>query len=688
MIEQTAAQIDALVTRDMIWLSDSSLPQPRVYCPTVAEIRETCRRSRELLRVKWDFPASPPPAAIVDNDDDYPSSDGGDESLVPDANSSVEDLSSSEDESDDDDVLPRRVAWKSPALPRIGTVGAGKGKGPSSVGIALAGTTEWQQEVTEDDDEEEEKKDDDEDDEDDDDDYAPARPLRRAAGKQPARISAAPAPTISSRKASSWSDAEDQACIKLMREICTEKRHAAIAGTEKRFEVVADRMKQDHGFNRTASGVKLQWNRRLRAISGFEDRGEKKHSGSGLTTSSLAKGTKSGTLAATSLVASTASKGKTVSASPAQSSGTSISSVRQGKRKARFVDSEDEEDDFTPAARPSKRYRSSSVIPSTQDKAFYDVSSENIITAPRSSRPKRNATIEASDDEEITMRPSRKQHSNTTAPARSSRSKRATIIEDDDDDEEEEEVTAGPRASTRSSHHKRRFTEINDEDEEQTSSAPGSKRHKMSDFSATARYSIKDGRLLTRKDTAYWNSKQHIIRRVDDVPAPAPEPAPESTNIGKAYWFGVLRRRQEANARLREENARNQEDDSEDDEEPVVSTADKAKKNRELLRNKSSSAAKASARHYSPQLSDIAEQSENSVNEEPTENNVNEEPTENNDDEDSDYAGDAEDQEHDAAAEDQEDASAAQLAADEELARKLQVEINGTARPRRGRGFN
>ncbi|THY57352.1 hypothetical protein D6C97_04787 [Aureobasidium pullulans] len=678
MIEQTAAQIDALVTRDMIWLSDSSLPQPRVYCPTVAEIRETCRRSRELLRVKWDFPASPPPAAIVDNDDDYPSSDGGDESLVPDANSSVEDLSSSEDESDDDDVLPRRVAWKSPALPRIGTVGAGKGKGPSSVGIALAGTAEWQQEVIEDDDEEE-KKDDDEDDEDDD-DYAPARPSRRAAGKQPARISAAPAPTISSRKASSWSDAEDQACIKLMREICTEKRHAAIASTEKRFEVVADRMKQDHGFNRTASGVKLQWNRRLRAISGFEDRGEKKHSGSGLTTSSLAKGTKSGTLAATSLVASTASKGKTVSASPAQSSGTSISSVRQGKRKARFVDSEDEEDDFIPAARPSKRYRSSSVIPSTQDKAFYDVSSENIITTPRSSRPKRNATIEASDDEEITMRPSRKQHSNTTAPARSSRSKRATIIEDDDD---EEEVTAGPRASARSSHHKRRFTDINDEDEEQTSSAPGPKRHKMSDFSATARYSIKDGRLLTRKDTAYWNSKQHIIRRVDDVPAPTPAPAPgpasESTNIGKAYWFGVLRRRQEANARLREENARNQEDDSEDDEEPVVSTADKAKKNRELLRNKSSSAAKASARHYSPQLSDIAEQSENSVNEEPTENNVNE---------DNDYAGDAEDQEHDAAAEDQEDASAAQLAADEELARKLQVEINGTARPRRGRGFN
>ncbi|THV66114.1 hypothetical protein D6D28_08595 [Aureobasidium pullulans] len=680
MIEQTAAQIDALVTRDMVWLSDSSLPQPRVYCPTVAEIRETCRRSRELLRVQWGFPASPPPAAIVDNDDDYPSSDGGDESLVPDANSSVEDLSSSEDESDDDDVLPRRVAWKSPALPRIGTVGAGKGKGPSSVGIALAGTTEWQQEVIEDDDEEE-KKDDDEDDEDDD-DYAPARPSRRAAGKQPARISAAPAPTISSRKASSWSDAEDQACIKLMRGICTEKRHAAIAGTEKRFEVVADRMKQDHGFNRTASGVKLQWNRRLRAISGFEDRGEKKHSGSGLTTSSLAKGTKSGTLAATSLVASTASKGKTVSASPAQSSGTSISSVRQGKRKARFVDSEDEEDDFTPAARPSKRYRSSSVIPSTQDKAFYDVSSENIITTPRSSRPKRNATIEASDDEEITMRPSRKQHSNTTAPARSSRSKRATIIEDDDDDEEEE-VTAGPRASARSSHHKRRFTDINDEDEEQTSSAPGPKRHKMSDFSATARYSIKDGRLLTRKDTAWWDSKQHIIRRVDDVPAPAPEPAPEpgpeSTNIGKAYWFGVLRRRQEANARLREENARNQEDDSEDDEEPVVSTADKAKKNREILRNKSSLAAKASARHYSPQLSDIAEQSENSVNEEPTENNVNE---------DNDYADDAEDQEHDAAAEDQEDSSAAQLAADEELARKLQVEINGTARPRRGRGFN
>ncbi|THX89877.1 hypothetical protein D6D08_03719 [Aureobasidium pullulans] len=394
MIEQTAAQIDALVTRDMVWLSDSSLPQPRVYCPTVAEIRETCRRSRELLRVH---------------------SDGGDESLVPDANSSVEDLSSSEDESEDDDVLPRRVAWKSPALPRIGTVGAGK------------------------------------------------------------------APTISSRKASSWSDAEDQACIKLMREICTENRHAAIAGTEKRFEVVADRMKQDHGFNRTASGVKLQWNRRLRAISGFEDRGEKKHSGSGLTTSSLAKGTKSGTLAATSLVASTASKGKTVSASPAQSSGTSISSVRQGKRKARFVDSEDEEDDFTPAARPSKRYRSSSVIPSTQDKAFYDVSSENIITTPRSSRPKRTTTIEASDDEEITMRPSRKQHSSTTAPARSSRSKRATIIEDDD--EEEEEVTAGPRASARSSHHKRRFTDINDEDEEQTSSAPGPKRHKITSSS-------------------------------------------------------------------------------------------------------------------------------------------------------------------------------------------------------------
>ncbi|KAH0364780.1 hypothetical protein KCU65_g6560, partial [Aureobasidium melanogenum] len=324
-----------------------------------------------------------------------------------------------EETDSEEDRRPARSAWKRPVDDRrsvpAGSVEA-QGKQPSSDAVPHADSPERQQDE------------DDEEFEGDDDEY-----------ERPARLSGTPAPTISSRKASAWSDDEDAACIKFMKEVCTLAQYAAIAGTEKRFEVVADRMKREAGFNRTASGVKLQWNRRLRAASGFEDRGEKKRA-PGLTTSALGQGTKRGTSAVTSLVSST-SRGRKSSATSAQSTETSSLSSRKGKRKATIIDSDDEADDedFLSSSRPypAKRPRigadiSSSALPSTQDVAYYDLSTANILSGPRASRNRPAATAQAA--------------TTTTAatPRRSSRPQPTTTINDDDDDDDADDEEEAP----------------------------------------------------------------------------------------------------------------------------------------------------------------------------------------------------------------------------------------------------
>ncbi|KAI4725495.1 hypothetical protein E4T49_06751 [Aureobasidium sp. EXF-10728] len=513
------------------------------------------------------------------------------------ASVSEDEVSLDETDSEDDELRPKQLAAKRP-VGAWGPAGSGddEEERPSSGGDPIAEAPEWQQELEEEADEESE---------DDDDEYdpeaAPARPVRRAAGgEQPARTSAAPAPTISSRKASAWSQAEDAACIKFMKEVCTLDGYAAIAGTEKRFEVVADRMKREAGFNRTASGVKLQWNRRLRAASKFEDRGEKKRA-SGLTTSALpGQGTRRGTSAVTSLAASTPSKGKESLATSASSIETSHGRRQNNKRKANHVDSDDDDDDdFVSAPRPSKpakRVRSTSVgsssaVPSTQDVAYYDLSAENILSGPRSSRNRRAPTI--------------------TAPPPSARSSRQKPITTIIDDEDEEEVIPPPKPSARSSQQKRaRTIDDDDEDDEQPAAAPSPKRKRtsnddeqstaapqpkkkrMSDFTPLNRFSNKDGRLLDKSKTSdlaeWYNPKMHYTRKA------SPELAPTS----KAYWEKLLADRQARLAVEREEYQRRQaeeqaeEDDKEDeeeeeDEDPVVNPADRTRRNRELRRQMS-----------------------------------------------------------------------------------------------------
>jgi hypothetical protein len=455
----------------------------------------------------------------------------------PEACHSEEEVSEGETESEDE-LRPKQLAMKRPmgALSPSGS-GHGKGERAPSEGIPIADTPEEQEEE--------------EDEDDDDDEYAPgaasARPVRRVAGgQQPARISVAPTPAIGSRRSTSWSAAEDAACTRLMKEVCTQPQYAAIARTEKRFEVVADRMQREAGFVRTAAGVKMQWNRALRQASKFEDRGEKKRA-SGLTTSALGSGskTKRGTLAVTSLAA-TPSRSTTSSATAAQSTETnSSSSVRDGKRKAIIIDSDHDDDEDFSAPRPSKPAKrarttavaSSSAVPSTQDVAYYDLSTENIIAGPRSSRHRRAPTVEASS---------------STTPARSSR-QQSIVISDDAD--EEDEVTAAPKPSTRSNNLKRaRIIEDDDDDQETSATAPQSKRSKVSDeqsnsdaqpkrkrmanFDPVNKYSKKDNRLLDRNKKSdyieYINSTLHYTRDI------SPEPAPTS----KAYWQKILRDRQ------------------------------------------------------------------------------------------------------------------------------------------------
>ncbi|CAD0095364.1 unnamed protein product [Aureobasidium vineae] len=498
------------------------------------------------------------------------------------------------DETDSEDELrPKQLAAKRP-VGAFGPAGSGddEEERPSSGGDPIAEAPEGQQELEEEEEEDEEF-------EDDDDEYdpeaAPARPVRRAAGgKQPSRISAAPAPTISSRKASAWSQAEDAACIKFMKEVCTLDGYAAIAGTEKRFEVVADRMKREAGFNRTASGVKLQWNRRLRAASKFEDRGEKKRA-SGLTTSALpGQSTKHGTSAVTSLVASTPSKGKESSATPASSIETSYGRRQNNKRKANSDDEDD--DDFISTPRPSKpakRVRSTSVmsssaVPSTQDLAYYDLSTENIISGPRSSRHRRAPTGEAPT---ITAPPPPPPPP-PLPPARSSRQKPITATSDDDD---EEEVIPPPKPSARSSQQKRARTIDDDEDDEQSTAAPSPKRKRfsnddeqstsepqpkkkkrMSDFTPVNRFSNNDGRPLDKSKTSdvadFYDPRKHYTRKI------SPEPALTKLAIEREEHE---RQRQ---AEEQEEEDDDDDDDEEEDEDPVINPAERTRKNRELRR--------------------------------------------------------------------------------------------------------
>lgn len=67
-----------------------------------------------------------------------------------------------------------------------------------------------------------------------------------------------------------WSAAEDQACIKIMSEL-KRTRNIHNYSVEKNWEVTSEKMRK-MGFERSASAVKMQWTRRLRAESGVDER--------------------------------------------------------------------------------------------------------------------------------------------------------------------------------------------------------------------------------------------------------------------------------------------------------------------------------------------------------------------------------------------------------------------------------
>lgn len=87
----------------------------------------------------------------------------------------------------------------------------------------------------------------------------------------PTPTSASTSPTL---RSNAWTPHEDAACIRIMKEVCND----GYDGTDLRFKEVAKRLKQQYGIERGANGVKNQWNRRLRAIAGYEDRGRRKRS--------------------------------------------------------------------------------------------------------------------------------------------------------------------------------------------------------------------------------------------------------------------------------------------------------------------------------------------------------------------------------------------------------------------------
>ncbi|KAG9742773.1 hypothetical protein KCU59_g6829, partial [Aureobasidium melanogenum] len=144
---------------------------------------------------------------------------------------------------------------------------------------------------------------------------------------------------------------------------------------------------------------------------------------------------------------------------------------------------------------PTKRPRiaseaSSSALPSTQDVAYYDLSTANILSGPRASRYRPATTAQATNTAET--------------PRTSSRQQPITTANDDADDEEE---------------------------------------------------------------------------------------APEPNYNSLSFWQEVLRKRQARVARQREEYERQQQQEEEEpeDDEPIVTTADRARKSRELRKQKTSS---------------------------------------------------------------------------------------------------
>ena len=69
-------------------------------------------------------------------------------------------------------------------------------------------------------------------------------------------------------KGSAWSDAEENMCITLLRNI---KEAGLVSNVQKLWPIVEANMKSQ-GFDRSASAIKNHWNRHLRAKSGFDER--------------------------------------------------------------------------------------------------------------------------------------------------------------------------------------------------------------------------------------------------------------------------------------------------------------------------------------------------------------------------------------------------------------------------------
>ncbi|KAJ9619557.1 hypothetical protein H2203_008337 [Taxawa tesnikishii (nom. ined.)] len=100
--------------------------------------------------------------------------------------------------------------------------------------------------------------------------HAPPPPPRIEATRSPF-----PRPTVESTSSgrSSWSAEEDAACIAAMRLIVSRGE----GGTDARWAAVSAIM-ASRGYRRRPNAVKNQWNRRLRALSGAEDRGVRRRS--------------------------------------------------------------------------------------------------------------------------------------------------------------------------------------------------------------------------------------------------------------------------------------------------------------------------------------------------------------------------------------------------------------------------
>lgn len=92
-------------------------------------------------------------------------------------------------------------------------------------------------------------------------------------------------PSFGAKKPVSWSTEEDDACIKHMKAVTAIPE---FNGLESRFAEVSRRMTVAHGFARSTAAVKSQWNRRLRKLSKFEDRSDRRRSAA-LITSALSR---------------------------------------------------------------------------------------------------------------------------------------------------------------------------------------------------------------------------------------------------------------------------------------------------------------------------------------------------------------------------------------------------------------